>query len=206
MVNIWPNIVKYITETEKRPKKDIPNTKHYNTVKSSVLTDKLVIPKLKEFISVASLFQPYLTKFQGDGPMMPFVCSELVVVLTDLMSKFIKPKKLENISMYKAATLSLEAENQVTIQNVNISYGAKSALSQLKTTHKISDLQILEFKGQCLNIYKTVCSKLQDKCPLKPEVILSQYRRFAKESKRHKEQKFLAYDPKEIQLDQFYLK
>ena len=69
--------------------------------------------------------------------------------------------------MYKAVTLSLEAENQVTIQNVKISYGAKSALSQLKTTHKIPNLQILEFKGQCLNIYKTVCSKLQDKCPFK---------------------------------------
>ena len=176
------------------------------------------------------MFQPYLTKFQGDGPIMPFVCSELLVVLTDLMSKFIKPEKLENISMYKAVTLSLEAEDQVTIQNVKISYGAKSTLSQLKTTHKISDLQILEFKGQCLNIYKTVCSKLQDKCALKytlpqklvslnpkvmvqqlgsavnafetvlnkladnewiqadqPEVILSQFRRFAQESKRHKE-------------------
>ena len=46
---------------KKKPKKAIPNTKHYNTVKSSVLTDKLLIPKLKEFISVASLFQPYLS-------------------------------------------------------------------------------------------------------------------------------------------------
>ena len=247
LVDIWPNIVKYITETEKKPKKDISNTKHYNTVKSSALTDKLVIPKLKEFM--CCFIVSTLSKFQGDGPMIPFLCSELLVVLTDLMSKFIKPEKLENISMYKAVTLFLEAENQVTIQNVKISYGAKSALSQLKITHKISDLQILEFKGQCLNIYKTVCSKLQDKCPLKytlpwklvslnpkvmvqqlgsavnafetvlnkladnewiqadqPEVILSQFRRFAQESKRQKEQEFLTYDPKEIWLDQFYLK
>ena len=248
LVEIWPNIVKYITETEKKPKKDIPSSKHYETVKSAVITDKLVIPKLKEFISIASLLQPYLTKFQADGPMMPFVCSELLIVLTDLMSKFLDPDVLKDIGMYAAATLSLDT-NQLTVQNVKISYAAKSALNQLKATGKISARQILEFKGDCLNIYKTICTKLQEKSPLKytlsrkvvslnpkvimmeygpavdafetvlnkladndwiradqPEVLLSQFRRFARECKRDKEQEFLDYDPTEMRLDQFYSK
>ena len=60
-----------------------------------------------------------------------------------------------------------------------------------------------------MNAFETVPNKLADNEWIQadqPEVILSQFRRFAQESKRHKEQEFLAYDPKEIWLDQFYLK
>ena len=60
-----------------------------------------------------------------------------------------------------------------------------------------------------VDAFETVLNKLADNEWIQadqPEVILSQFRRFAQESKRHKEQEFLAYDPKEIWLDQFYLK
>ena len=63
--------------------------------------------------------------------------------------------------------------------------------------------------GSAVNAFETVLNKLADNEWIQadqPEVILSQFRRFAQESKRDKEQEFLAYDPKEIQLDQFYLK
>ena len=63
--------------------------------------------------------------------------------------------------------------------------------------------------GSAVNAFETVLNKSADNEWIQadqPEVILSQFRGFAQESKRHKEQEFLAYDPKEIRLDQFYLK
>ena len=38
---------------------------------------------------------PYLQKFQGDAPFVPFMTTEVIVLLETLMQKFIKQSELQ---------------------------------------------------------------------------------------------------------------
>ena len=50
--------------------------KSYCVVKDAV-ADRLMLSRLAAFMSIATQLQPYLTAFQSDNLLMPFVCGEL---------------------------------------------------------------------------------------------------------------------------------
>ena len=54
------------------------------------MKDRLVPAKLEFFCAVPKLLQPFLTNFQTDRPMTPFLCTDLTLVFRSLMRKFIK--------------------------------------------------------------------------------------------------------------------
>ena len=41
-------------------------------------------------MSIAAAMRPYLQTFQSDGPLLPFITSELETLLWTLMGKFMK--------------------------------------------------------------------------------------------------------------------
>ena len=88
-LEIWPHITKYITETLKKPKQQIPTSSLFATVRSAV-HDLLTPAKLAFFASTASVMLPFLQVFQSDAPLVPFVISELHTLLQILMGKFVK--------------------------------------------------------------------------------------------------------------------
>ena len=49
-----------------------PSMKSYKTLYSNI-SDLLVPAKLQFFASLANIFKPYLTAFQTDCPMIPFM-------------------------------------------------------------------------------------------------------------------------------------
>ena len=57
-VEIWPNVVKYVNETLKKPKKCIPTVASFTTV-HEYTKDPLVIAKLQVFISTAQIVKPF---------------------------------------------------------------------------------------------------------------------------------------------------
>ena len=60
-----------------------PDSKSYHNVKKGI-DDPLTVVKLQIFSYCACLFQPFLTVFQGDGPLLPYLCrnvKELIVAL-----------------------------------------------------------------------------------------------------------------------------
>ena len=79
-LKIWPNISSFVKETLKKPRSKIPNSFSFATLRSAV-QDPLIIAKLEFFASVASTMMPYLEKFQADTPLLPFVTTELTVLL-----------------------------------------------------------------------------------------------------------------------------
>lgn len=60
--HIWPNLVTYIKDTLKKPKKQIPTVASFTILKEFVLNDPLVLTKLGVFISTTKLVKPFLKK------------------------------------------------------------------------------------------------------------------------------------------------
>ena len=63
-IEIWPNVIKYVKSTWKKPKAEIPTCASFGTVKEAVIHDKLVVVKLHFFVFITGLVKPYLTKYQ----------------------------------------------------------------------------------------------------------------------------------------------
>lgn len=78
-VDIWPMLLTYVDAVEK---KKVPN---YNTTLYDTILaehdDNFIIPKLQFFLSVAQSFNPFLTKYQTDEPVLSFLGKDLAELL-----------------------------------------------------------------------------------------------------------------------------
>ena len=96
-MDIWPNVCAYVKAVSvKHDGTDYtePSSKSYRLVKDAV-ADKLLLSKLAAFMSIATQLQPFLTAFQSDNPLMPFVCGELSSIVRALMKRIVKPDILD---------------------------------------------------------------------------------------------------------------
>ena len=166
---MWPSLTTYITEILKKPKSQVPTSSSFSTVKSAVL-NKLTTAKLEFFISIAAAMRPYLQTFQSDGPLLPFITSELETLLQTLMGKFMKRAVLEGAnSAYKIAKLNvLDSATRVVPSEVDIGFAAKTTLEKVYKEKKISQLQVLEFRKECESMLATTVAKIQERSPLNP--------------------------------------
>ena len=167
-VEMWPSLTTYITEILKKPKSQVPTSSSFSTVKSTVY-NKWTTAKLEFFMSIAAAMRPYLQTFQSDGPLLPFITSELETLLWTLMGKFMKRAVLEGAnSAYKIAKLNvLDSATHVAPSEVDIGFAAKTTLEKVYKEKKISQLQVLEFKKECESMLATTVAKIQERSPLK---------------------------------------
>ena len=168
-VEMWPSLTTYITEILKKPKSQVPTSSSFSTVKSAVL-NKLTIAKLEFFMSIAAAMRPYLQTFQSDGPLLPFITSELETLLQTLMGKFMKRAVLEGAnSACKIAKLNmLDSATHVAPSEVDIGFAAKTTLEKVYKEEKISQLQVLEFrKEKNVSVLATTVAKIQERSPFK---------------------------------------
>ena len=86
---IWPHIIKMVTHWESLPKSSRPNSKSYDAVVKGV-KDELTFAKLSFFSFIAGLLKPYLTKYQTDQPMIPFLAKDLEAMYKSLMRLILK--------------------------------------------------------------------------------------------------------------------
>ena len=137
----------------KMPKSQVPTSSSFLTVKSAVL-NKLTTAKLEFFMSMAAAMWSYLQPFQSDGPLLPFITSELETLLWTLMGKFMKRAVLEGAnSAYKIAKLNvLDSATGVAPSEEDIDFAAKTNLEKVYKEKKISQLQVLEFSKECESV------------------------------------------------------
>ena len=84
LVDLWPNVAKIVGYWESLPKSKRPSSKSYSNVLSAV-TDNLTPAELHFFSYVAGIFQPFLTKYQSDIPMIPFLYSDLLKLVKSVL-------------------------------------------------------------------------------------------------------------------------
>ena len=75
-VEMWPSLTTSITEMLKKTKSQVPTSISFSNVRSAVL-NKSTSTKLEFFMSIAAAMRPYLQIFQSNGPLLPFITSEL---------------------------------------------------------------------------------------------------------------------------------
>jgi len=121
----------YIVETMKKPESKIP-------------TYDLLLPKFESLVCAAKWLQPFLTKYQSDWPMIPFLAKDLEVVLHGLMTIFIKASVLQEEASTKKlldvdVTISLKQSRQV-----DFGFGTTNALQSILRV-KLTEAKKLEF-------------------------------------------------------------
>jgi len=84
-----------------------PKTKSYETIKQCC-ANHLVPVRLAFFLSVSEKITRFLTQYQTDKPMLPFMCSDLFKVVKDLMGRFMKSDKMAGVtSVYQSCVKML---------------------------------------------------------------------------------------------------
>lgn len=78
-IEVWPALKVYVNAAEKK-KVTTPSTASYDTLVAA-LKDPFIPAKLHFFLAVARSFNPFLTKFQTDEPVLPFLARELSELL-----------------------------------------------------------------------------------------------------------------------------
>ena len=97
LLEIWPNMVKIVSFWVGFPKAKCTSSKSYEDVKKAV-DDSLTMVKLSFFSFFASLFQPFLLKYQTNKPMMPYLYPGLVALLKSDLQLVVKDDVLEKCS------------------------------------------------------------------------------------------------------------
>ena len=78
-LQIWPNILKYVAAVRT---KDVhnPATSSFDTIEVAA-KDPFVIAKLEFFTAVCRTVSPFLTRYQTDEPVLPFIAHDLAELL-----------------------------------------------------------------------------------------------------------------------------
>jgi hypothetical protein len=162
-IEIFPHVRKYVEEAKK-----LPNNTTCNNIRSAC-ADPLAVAKLSFFASIASLFEPFLKKYQTDQPMMPFLHDDMAQLLRTLLQRFIKQSVMKDAdSSYKLIKIDLASKDVVvTYKDVDIGVGAVKALA----TSKVSDLVKMQFRMDCLIFMKTTAMKIVERSPLKYSMV-----------------------------------
>lgn len=76
---IWPNILQYVDAVTRKLLPN-PGTSSFDTIEAAA-KDPLIIAKLHFFMAVSRSVSPFLTTFQTDAPVLPFIGDHLAELL-----------------------------------------------------------------------------------------------------------------------------
>ena len=93
----------------------------------------LFVVKVNIFLAFAKDVTPFLTKYQTDMPMLPFMCDDLFEAITDLAARFIKEDVMKNITgPLKLLGLSVhDRSNHLDTSAIDIGFAADRLLCDL---------------------------------------------------------------------------
>ena len=140
LVNLWPNVAKIVHYWESLPKSKRPSSKSYSNVLSAV-TNNLTPTKLHFFSYVAGIFQLFLTKYQSDKPMIPFLYSDLFKLVKSVLCLVLKPDVVSPCSFL--ATLKkidvTDKSNFPKAKGIKLGFGAKKCVDDLKNSDLVTN-------------------------------------------------------------------
>lgn len=167
-IMIWPEVIKYIDSQKKLPVYKQPSCRSFKIVMEAC-DDKLIIAKLDFFVSVAQVLKPFLEKFQTDSPMVPFLGAALKDILSSILGRFVKADILKKAD--KSAKLAkidpCDKKNHVSSKEVDTGFDAKQKIQKLLKEKKISELQAMDFRMNCIQFLAKLADKLLERSPLK---------------------------------------
>ena len=106
VLEMWDCLQTYTMAAVKGPVA-LPTTKAFKCVRQAV-EDPLTPVKLHAFVSIAKIVQPFLTVYQTDRPMMPFIASDLHKLLKLLLGRFLKASVIEDMTLAKLIDVDMK--------------------------------------------------------------------------------------------------
>ena len=97
LLHVWDDMKQGFAYWEKLPKLKRPPSKSYETMKKAI-GDLFIVSKLHFFTYVSGLVEPFLTLFQTDKPMIPFVYISIKDLVLKLLEIIVKPIVLKSCS------------------------------------------------------------------------------------------------------------
>lgn len=123
MLEIRPNTESFVKAVKEKTIIN-PNTSSYDTLVCAV-ADKLFVARLHFLISIAKLFTSFLTKYQNDELMIPFLVTDLKYLIYCVMIRFIKQSCL-----YENKEVE-DKNNWVSFSEVDVGLGRETVLKGL---------------------------------------------------------------------------
>ncbi len=163
---ILPSIAKYVKLVAQGKYPD-PGTKSFEAIKAA-LKDPLLNSKLQFVLSVAKQVTPFLSFYQTDKAVLPFLPGDLYELLRNMMARFLKKdtlaeiKSVDKIIKVKVADKDLHAP----YTQVDVGFVAEKLLKELLVKKSASEKQVMEFRMESKNCLQTIVEKLLEKSPI----------------------------------------
>ena len=171
-LEVLPHLHKYVKAVNDKKLPD-PKTQSFDTVQK-MLQDDLLEVKINIFISIAKEVVPFLTLYQTDRVMIPFLGDDLHHMLKSLMSGVISNSVLRKQGTTLHGLMKIDVnngENQRAAHKVDIGFVASEQLKKLSASKKVSDRQVLTLKTECKEAILTIIKCLWLKLPLQYRLV-----------------------------------
>ena len=123
------------------------------------------------FSFLAGLLQPFLTAFQGDGLMLPYLCSSIKELVVSLLGLILRPKVIEEAQTSASVKLAQNEKNLVETKNVHPEFAAEIELQNLLKYGKVNKELVLNLRREALVFVRTCIEKVAEGNPLMAIVV-----------------------------------
>ncbi|KAK3909787.1 Light-independent protochlorophyllide reductase subunit N [Frankliniella fusca] len=166
---ILPNLVTFVDKVEEGGREDEIKSSSFN-VHVKAVKDPMLGPKLAFFSYIARLVEPFLTAYQTNKPMAPFLHTDLSALVRDLYNLFVKKDYLKEKTDVFDVDVTKDV-NLIPAQDMTLSFSVKEALQKIDKPAPKKDM--LKFKEECIALLKAMTLKLTEKSPLKYKICKS---------------------------------
>lgn len=150
-------------------RREEPKSHSYVMVKNA-LNDKILPVKVAFFNYIAITLEPFLTSYQTDAPMVPFMYEDLSGLLRELLSKIVKEEFLSGKSPSQMSTLDLSKEAVLkSAESIDLGFAVRDEIKKHRDQLTTADLK--KFRKECRSFFITVVNKLTHKCPLGKKIV-----------------------------------
>jgi hypothetical protein len=156
-LKILPFLKKYIDAVSAKP----PQSGNFETMKQ-FLSDELLPAKLAFLQSVAMQLEPFLTLFQADKPLLPFLYSEYYHLINSIAHRFVRKAAMDKINNARhISELNVDDINNLKkVREVDIGFAAVNSCKSMK------EGAVLTFRRECRQFFILLFKKLNQKSPL----------------------------------------
>ena len=167
---LWPNI-KIINFSKSLTKRKQPSSKSFENAKI-VVEDVLTPAKLSFFSYFASLFEPFLLKYQTQNPILPCHYTDLVALFRSVLKLIIKDEVVENCQSGNQLT-KIDFESGYVFKksrDVTKGFSTESVLSHLKKKDLVKDSNMQNLYDHVRKCVVSIIKKMSERGPLQSAV------------------------------------
>jgi hypothetical protein len=163
-LEVLPHIKKYLADKSG----SLPKSFTCQHIKEAC-NDPLIRAKTQFFISVASVVEPFLRKYQTNNPMVPFLYQDVGGCIRNLMARFVNKQVLAEADtvakLYKVDVK--DSKVMVSHNDVDIGVAAKTELNKCK----LSQRDIMQFQMECRAFLSAMTAKILERSPVKYRLV-----------------------------------